>query len=59
MRFARRLGLGMSLGVLLLSFTTPVSAAAPPITTGPQSLCSKVTPSCGTNCTNTPFELMK
>jgi len=64
MQIARRLGLGASLGFPLLTLAfamsaAPVSAAAPPITTGPQPLCSKVTPSCGTNCTNTPFELTK
>jgi len=59
MKIARRLGLGLSLGVLLvlmltLTFTASVSAAPP--TTGPLPLCSKVTPACGTNCTNMPFE---
>jgi len=34
-------------------------AGAPPITTGPQPLCSSVTPPCGDNCTNTPFALTK
>jgi len=69
MQIARRPGLGVSLGVLLLTltFAVPVSAAAPPakkatappITTGPQPLCSKVTPSCGNDCSNTPFELTR
>jgi hypothetical protein len=65
-----RLGLGVSLGTLLLTLASavPVSAAAPPAkpaakkaaapsgTAGKQPLCSSITPSCGTNCTNTPFE---
>jgi len=55
MQIARRLGFG--LGVLLLSFTGPLSAAAPAAKTPP--LCSAITPPCGTNCTNTPFELTK
>jgi hypothetical protein len=71
MKIARRLGLGVSLGVLLLTSTfavpgsvvsaapAPKKAAAPPITTGPQPLCANVTPSCGNNCSNTPFELTK
>ena len=69
MKIARRFGLGALLGVfvLTLAFLGPASAAAPaakkatapPITTGPQPQCSKVTPSCGTDCTNMPFELTK
>jgi hypothetical protein len=69
MRLARRSGLGMSLCVLLLTLTCAASvsaaasaeekAAAPPITTGPQPLCANVTPSCGDNCSNTPFEATK
>lgn len=71
MKMARRLGFGVSSAALLLTFAVPASAAAPaakpeakkatvqPITTGPQPLCSKVTPSCGTDCTNMPFELTK
>jgi hypothetical protein len=68
MKIARS-GLSVSLGTLLLTltFAVSVSAAAPPAkaapkpaapsgTSGQQPLCSKVTPSCGTNCTNTPFE---
>jgi hypothetical protein len=69
MKVARRSGLGVSLGVLLLTLMSVVSvsaaapaeekAAAPPITTGPQPLCANVTPSCGDTCSNTPFELTK
>jgi hypothetical protein len=68
MQIARRFGLGAFLGVfvLTLAYTAPASAAAPakkatapPITTGPQPQCSKVTPSCGTDCTNMPLELTR
>ena len=69
MKLARRPGLGVSLDVLLLTlaFAIPVSAAAPametaaapPTTTKPHPLCANVTPSCGNDCSNTPFELTK
>ncbi|HWN41547.1 MAG TPA: hypothetical protein VNW71_04965 [Thermoanaerobaculia bacterium] len=63
MKIARRPGLGVCLGVLLLrSFcAVSVSAAEPPAkpaasTTTSSQLCSDITPSCGSTCTNTPFE---
>lgn len=65
MKIARRLEFGVCLGVLLLtsiyavSFSA-VSAAEPPAkpavsTTTSSQLCSDITPSCGSTCTNTPF----
>ena len=56
MKIARQLGVSLGALVLALTFAVPVSAAVPPGKTGPLPLCSKVTPACGTNCSNMPFE---
>lgn len=72
MKIARRPGLGLCLGALLLtsmcavsvSEVSVVSAAEPPAkpaastttATTSSQLCSGITPSCGSTCTNTPFQ---
>jgi hypothetical protein len=57
MQIARRLGLGVSLGVLLLTLAVAVPASAAPAAKKPAApLCSKLHPP---STTNTPFELTK
>lgn len=59
MKRPRQPGFGISahLALLTLTLAIPASAAEPPATTPTPPLCANVTPSCGSNCSNTPFEL--